>query len=46
MAIFCEGYATGLSIRAAMRAIKMRYTIYICFSAGNMKEVARDKTKV
>jgi putative DNA primase/helicase len=42
MAIFCEGYATGLSIRAVMRAIKMRYTIYICFSAGNMKEVARD----
>lgn len=40
--IFCEGYATGLSIRAAMRAIKMRYTIHICFSAGNMKQVARD----
>ena len=40
--IFCEGYATALSIRAAMRAIKMRYTIYVCFSAGNMKEVARN----
>jgi putative DNA primase/helicase len=39
--IFCEGYATALSIRAVMQAINMRYTIYCCFSAGNMKEVAR-----
>lgn len=38
--IFCEGYATGLSIRAAMKAMKHRYTIYVCFSAGNMREVA------
>jgi putative DNA primase/helicase len=39
--IFCEGFATGLSIQAIMRANKMRYTIHVCFSAGNMKEVAR-----
>lgn len=39
--IFCEGYATGLSIRAVMKAMKMRYTIHVCFSAGNLKEVAR-----
>jgi putative DNA primase/helicase len=39
--IFCEGFATGLSIQAVMRANKMRYTIHVCFSAGNMKEVAR-----
>ena len=38
--IFCEGYATGLSIRAAMKAMKHRYTVYVCFSAGNMREVA------
>lgn len=38
--IFCEGYATALSIRAAMKAVKLRYTIYVCFSAGNIKEVA------
>jgi putative DNA primase/helicase len=38
--IFCEGYATGLSIRAAMKAMKVRYKIYICFSASNMQEVA------
>ena len=39
--IFCEGYATALSIRAAMKAMKVRYTIYVCFSAGNMKDVAQ-----
>jgi putative DNA primase/helicase len=37
--VFCEGYATGLSIRAAMKAMKVRYKIYICFSASNMQEV-------
>jgi putative DNA primase/helicase len=37
----CEGYATGLSIRHIMKANSMRYTIHVCFSAGNMKEVAR-----
>jgi len=39
--IFCEGYATGLSIRAVMRAMKVRYTIHVCFSASNMEFVAR-----
>lgn len=39
--IFCEGYATGLSIRSVMKANKLRYSIYICFSASNLKEVAR-----
>jgi putative DNA primase/helicase len=38
--ILCEGYATGLSIREAMIANKMRYTIHVCFSANNMKAVA------
>jgi putative DNA primase/helicase len=41
MPIFCEGLATGLSIQAIMRANKLRYCIHICFSAGNLKEVAR-----
>lgn len=40
--IFCEGYATGLSIRAAMKAMKVKYTIYVCFSASNMQQVARN----
>ena len=38
--ILCEGYATALSIRAAMKALKRRYTLYCTFSAGNMKKVA------
>lgn len=38
--IFCEGLATGLSIQSIMKANKMRYCIHVCFSAGNMKEVA------
>jgi putative DNA primase/helicase len=38
--IFCEGFATGLSIQAVMRANKMRYCVYVCFSAGNMKTIA------
>lgn len=39
--ILCEGYATGLSIKAAMNAIKLPYTIRVCFSASNMQEIAR-----
>ena len=39
--ILCEGLATGLSIQSVMRANKMRYTIHVCFSASNMKEVSR-----
>lgn len=38
--ILCEGYATALSIKAAMKALKRRYTLWVCFSAGNMKKVA------
>jgi putative DNA primase/helicase len=38
--ILCEGYATALSIRAAMKALKRRYTLYVCFSAGNLAKVA------
>lgn len=41
MDIICEGFATGMSIRNAMRHLKMRYRIHICFSAGNMVEVAK-----
>jgi phage/plasmid primase-like uncharacterized protein len=38
--IVCEGYATALSVRAALRQLKRRYTIHVCFSAGNMVRVA------
>ena len=40
--VFCEGFATALTIRRLMKIINIRYTIYCCFSAGNVKEVARD----
>lgn len=36
----CEGYATGLSIRHALKNTKRKYTIHVCFSAGNMSKVA------
>lgn len=39
--IFVEGYATALSVRAAMKAVKIRYTIHVCFSASNMEFIAR-----
>ena len=42
VSIFCEGYATGLSIRAAMKAMKVRYTIHVCFSASNVQTIARE----
>ena len=36
----CEGYATGLSIRKALKNMKKRYTIHVCFSASNMVKIA------
>ena len=39
--IFCEGYATGLSIRESMKSNNIKYAIYVCFSASNMKHIAR-----
>jgi putative DNA primase/helicase len=40
MNIVCEGYATALSVRAALKQMKQRYTLHVCFSAGNMAKVA------
>lgn len=40
MNIVCEGYATALSIRSAMKQLKRRYNLFVCFSAGNMVKVA------
>jgi putative DNA primase/helicase len=39
--ILCEGYATALSIRRALKAIRSRYKIVVCFSAGNLSEMAK-----
>ena len=35
-----EGYATGLSVMSALRAIRSRDAVLICFSAGNLTHVA------
>ena len=40
--ILCEGFATGMSARRAMKHLKERYTIHVCFSAGNMLEIAKN----
>jgi putative DNA primase/helicase len=37
---FVEGYATGLSLRAALKAIYQRAEVVVCFTAGNLKRVA------
>ena len=37
---FCEGYVTGLSLRAALVALKLRYRIHVCFSAHNVATLA------
>lgn len=36
----CEGYATGLSVRAALRGLNRRDTVLVCFSASNIVKVA------
>jgi len=38
--ILVEGYATALSARVALKALKKRYTLHVCFSAGNLAKVA------
>lgn len=37
---FVEGYATGLSLRAALAALKIRYRVHVCFSARNLTKLA------
>jgi putative DNA primase/helicase len=39
--ILCEGYATALSIRRALKTIKTRYKIVVCFSASNLTALAK-----
>jgi len=38
--ILCEGYATGLSIRAALEYMRQPYEVWVCFSASNIVYVA------
>jgi putative DNA primase/helicase len=35
-----EGYATGLSVEAAIRLLRLRDSVVVCFSAGNLIQVA------
>lgn len=38
--VWCEGYATGLSVHTVMAAMKIHCSVHICFSAGNMQAMA------
>lgn len=37
-----EGYATGLSVLAALRLVRSRDAVVVCFSAGNLAHVAAE----
>lgn len=39
--VLVEGYATGLSVRAALAALRVRFRVHVTFSAGNMAKIAR-----
>lgn len=38
--VLCEGFATALSVRQALRNLKVEAVLHCTFSAGNMKKVA------
>lgn len=38
--LLCEGYATGLSLEAAMSRLAGPYAVLVCFSAGNLEAIA------
>lgn len=40
----CEGYATGLSIRAALAQLHRQARVVVCFSAGNLVHIAGSLT--
>lgn len=39
--VFCEGYATALSVQAALGAARMPRAVVACFSACNLQHVAK-----
>lgn len=43
--ILCEGYATGLSIEAALQRLPGPHSVIVCFSAGNLERVAENFPK-
>jgi len=40
--VLVEGYATGLSVRRALRLLGVPFKIHVCFSASNMLEIAKN----
>lgn len=38
--VLCEGYATGLSIEAALRQMRLNASVLVCFSDSNMRHAA------
>lgn len=41
--VLCEGYATGLSIKAALAGLHLPARVTCCFSASNVATVAEDR---
>ena len=39
--VLLEGFATALSVQAALQAARVRYRIHCCFSASNMIEIGK-----
>lgn len=39
--VYCEGFATGLSVQAALKAARMTRSVVVCFSAGNLAHLAK-----
>ena len=40
--VLCEGFATGLSIDAALKRLPGEHAVIVCFSAKNLELVAQD----
>lgn len=40
--IYCEGYATGLSVHEALKLSRMAGSVVVCFSAHNLQTLATD----
>ncbi|WP_420867745.1 toprim domain-containing protein [Achromobacter piechaudii] len=38
--VLCEGYATGLSIDAAIKQLRLNAAVLVCFSDSNMRYAA------
>ncbi|WP_297478866.1 hypothetical protein [Ferrovum sp.] len=39
--VYCEGYATGLSIARALQALRQPFSLCVCFSASNLITIAQ-----